>query len=230
MKFVLALIFVYGCSADTGSPVSVSSLSDLKSEFQRLSSMVDKEVQLRLEFEQNFLMHIRLLREMKEEFLNTVDNLIEDASRNVSSSVSKAKDKITQLELEQRYNQSKAAGLLRDMKSDFRKKVENLIDTASKNVSSNIELATTKFAQLEIESRSNQSKSVGFLQDIKQELIKTVDGLVDNVSKNVSSSIKKAENKFTHLGLQLRNNLTAVKDGKYSTYYNSVWFIGCLTS
>ena len=99
MVIALVLVFVCGSAANTGSSVPFIPQSQLESEIQILKQQINQEVQLRLELEQTFLMHIRLLRELKEDFIKTVDTLKNELKMNVSSFLKMAEGKVADLEL-----------------------------------------------------------------------------------------------------------------------------------
>ena len=98
MRIVFLLILISGCSADTGSPLPVGDVSKLESEVQTLRQMVNQEVQLRLEFEQTFLLQIRQLRKMEESFIETIDKLMNEASKNISANIQIMENKVAFLE------------------------------------------------------------------------------------------------------------------------------------
>ena len=108
MKIVLVLVIVCGSTADTGSSIPTIPSSHLESEIQILKQQINLEVQLRLEFEQTLLMHIRLLRAMKEDFIKTVDSLKNEVMMKVSSILKMAEGKVADLELGLKRNLSTA--------------------------------------------------------------------------------------------------------------------------
>ena len=125
MKPVFLFILLCGCSADTDYSFHATDVSKLEVEVQTLRQMVNQEVQLRLEFEENFLMHIKLLRETKENVMELIDNLMNEASRNISTGVQALDTMIREASKNAsgivQNAEKRVAALERELKNAFRK-------------------------------------------------------------------------------------------------------------